>query len=474
MDEIPEVPPSSPEIAVEPYRSFPTFEDFSSAGFESETLDRFVAVLENVKSSAGQDQLQNALNVATKWAAIDTGAIEGLYQVDRGFTFTVAAQAAAWDTIHLTIGDEAQRAIHDALTAYDYVLDMATQNQPISEAWIRDLHAVICKSQEYYSVVTDHGPQKQELPKGQYKSFPNNPFNPRRQSVHSYAPVDDTAAEMARLMDEIRADSFALAHPVLQAAYAHYAFVCIHPFADGNGRVSRAMASIFLYRSPGVPLVIFADQQGEYLDALESADSGNYGPFIGFIGERALDTVRIVTRDMRRVPQIPLDEGIQHLRRQLQGRGGLPHTEVDAMALQVVDAFAAAMDRAMEKLSIPEISLSRQWSGMTGVRNLPAAYRVPSGSRAIQVIASSPPPGDAQLVRDFYVVVAKGSADIPDFLVVSRDRELEDVYLREVYPTLNAALAYRFDVTAQEEITKLLTEVAQAAAEKLRKAGYIE
>lgn len=30
---------------------------------------------------------------------------------------------------------------------------------------------------------------------------------------------------------------FVKAHPVLQAAWAHFAFVAVHPFADGNGRV---------------------------------------------------------------------------------------------------------------------------------------------------------------------------------------------------------------------------------------------
>ncbi len=37
-------------------------------------------------------------------------------------------------------------------------------------------------------------------------------------------------------------------HPVLRAGITHYELVRIHPFIDGNGRVSRAMATLVLFR----------------------------------------------------------------------------------------------------------------------------------------------------------------------------------------------------------------------------------
>lgn len=74
-----------------------------------------------------------------------------------------------------------------------------------------------------------------------------------------------------------------------EPAYAHCAFVAVHPFADGNGRVARALASAYLYRRPGVPLVIFADQKDEYLDALEETDSGNAQRFVHFVADRLAD-----------------------------------------------------------------------------------------------------------------------------------------------------------------------------------------
>lgn len=37
-------------------------------------------------------------------------------------------------------------------------------------------------------------------------------------------------------------------HPALRAAWAHVAFAAVHPFADGNGRTARILASLAMYR----------------------------------------------------------------------------------------------------------------------------------------------------------------------------------------------------------------------------------
>src|SRR5262249_59119938 len=71
-----------------------------------------------------------------------------------------------------------------------------------------------------------------------------------------------------RLAGELGSEVFAGLHPAAQAAYTHYALTSIHPFADGNGRLARTVASIFLIRAAGVPLLIFADQWPSYYQAV--------------------------------------------------------------------------------------------------------------------------------------------------------------------------------------------------------------
>lgn len=275
------------------YTPFPSFSAWRH-DVDVSAVDRAAAALEEAKATAGEAELGRAVEIATRYAAVDTGAIEGLYETNRDFTRTIATQATAWQVALQMRGEAVARSIEDALAGYELVLDVVTSQTPLSQSWIRSLHEVLCRSQNTYRVYTAHGPTEHALPKGVYKTMPNSPSSIDTGRVHHYAPVDDTPAEMTRLIDELTGDGFLSAHPVVQAAYAHYAFVCVHPFADGNGRVARALASVFLYRRPGVPLVVFADQKDVYIDALESADTGDPRPFVRFIGERAVDAVELV------------------------------------------------------------------------------------------------------------------------------------------------------------------------------------
>jgi Fic family protein len=71
-----------------------------------------------------------------------------------------------------------------------------------------------------------------------------------RERIHFEAPMAD------RLGREVRAflDWFEAANgidPVLKAGIAHFWFVTLHPFEDGNGRISRAIADLALARAEG-------------------------------------------------------------------------------------------------------------------------------------------------------------------------------------------------------------------------------
>jgi Fic family protein len=256
------------------YKPFPTFEEWASrTSVDTARWDRYNASLKD-QPGLSPEVLNRAREIAKRAAALDTGAIEGLYEVDRGFTYTVAFETAAWEVELAKKGENVRPLFEAQLHAYDYVLDLATKAEPISEAAIRVLHEEVCRAQATYRVMTAVGPQEQALTKGRYKVLPNH-VRTRDGVDHSYAPVDVTPAEMARLISELRSEGLMAAHPVLQAAYAHYGLVVIHPFADGNGRVARALASAFTYRAISMPIMILSEHKESYLDALEAADQGN-------------------------------------------------------------------------------------------------------------------------------------------------------------------------------------------------------
>jgi Fic family protein len=71
-----------------------------------------------------------------------------------------------------------------------------------------------------------------------------------RETVHFEAPTADRLdSEMARFIDWF--NSTLPIDPVLKAGVAHFWFVTIHPFDDGNGRTARAIADMALARADG-------------------------------------------------------------------------------------------------------------------------------------------------------------------------------------------------------------------------------
>lgn len=462
------------EPVVMPYVPFPAFHEWVPDDFEHLTFDRYAEQLADAKAESGPDVLRSAVSIATKWAAINTGAIENLYEVDRGFTYSVAVSGAAWSNIHKVKGDSAAHAMTDAINAYDYVLDATTNGRPVTELWLKELHGIVCASQESFTVVTEVGPQERSLALGEYKKNPNSPLNLASNQVHSYASPMDTGPEMARLVAELRSDTFAAAHPVLQAAYAHYAFVCIHPFADGNGRVSRALSSAYLYRNPGVPLVIFADQKGEYLDALEASDAGDHSKFVRFITERAIDTVGMVKSQMTKITAPEISEQLSVMASALTGKGGLQHTEIDAIAERLLGVFNDALIAQIERnpLTAPLGGRVDRMSG-SGRRVVDGYRKVPGSPTYVRLMVSSAAPASGQEDRSYICVIAKPDTDGPDFLVLGGAGTVLEVSLREMHPTVGAALVYRSEIAASREFREAVSVATERATESLRTQGYL-
>lgn len=75
-------------------------------------------------------------------------------------------------------------------------------------------------------------------------------------------------------------------HAPTRALLAHYAFVTIHPYHDGNGRVARFLMN-YILSVGGLPwITIRVEDRNKYFNALEVAQcDGNIKPFIDFMKE---------------------------------------------------------------------------------------------------------------------------------------------------------------------------------------------
>ena len=104
-----------------------------------------------------------------------------------------------------------------------------------------------------------------------------------------------SACEIPDLMKELLNwlhDNQEELRPIELAAVFHHKLVSIHPFDDGNGRVSRLLMNLLLINSGYTLTVIKKVDRKKYYDTLQRADNGNLKPFVNFIArcvEQSLD-----------------------------------------------------------------------------------------------------------------------------------------------------------------------------------------
>ena len=386
------------------------------------------------------------------------------YDVDRGFTMTIAMEAAAWEAALDQRGQPVRSLIEAQLNGYDYLVDLATKAEPISEAAIRALHAQLVSAQETYRVVTAIGLQDHPLPKGQYKLLPNH-VRRRDGEMHSYAPADLTPAEMFRFVGELRSEEFTKAHPILQASYAHYAIVVIHPFADGNGRVARALSSVFMYRANSIPLLIFADQKGAYLTSLESADRGDSQQFVNFISERALDTLQLVEENLKAAAAPPIEESLAALKSLYFTKGGFSQEEVDKVGLVLLNAFSDELQKQLKGIDFPRLSKSVAFSSVNSSANPFGEYRIANlPTNGLVLTFQSGPPAAAATHFNAYLLVPKDCGREDDLLLYdSVTKESFSARITEIASAMSSTLQIRMKMFVEGFISRALAQIAANA-----------
>ena len=99
-----------------------------------------------------------------------------------------------------------------------------------------------------HRLVTEGSDEGQNVP-GQLRAYSVQVGSPDMGGIHIGAPHERLGELMEEFVSFINSSRFRNNHPVVEALLAHFFLTTIHPFGDGNGRVSRLLEAGILYQN---------------------------------------------------------------------------------------------------------------------------------------------------------------------------------------------------------------------------------
>ena len=187
------------------------------------------------------------------------------------------------------------------------VVFSAWQDIPFTENYIKQLHQILLQHSD-----------KDHWHRGQYKTNTNSvaAFDEHGEQigiVFQTASPFDTPRRMTELIAWVDAQRESrLLHPLLIAAIFVVVFLEIHPFQDGNGRISRALTTLLLLQAgyayvpySSLESVIEFNKEAYYLALRQTqgtirADAPNWQPWLAFFLRSLAEQVRRLEKKVER------------------------------------------------------------------------------------------------------------------------------------------------------------------------------
>ena len=225
-----------------------------------------------------------------EWA-VETGRVENLYVLSEGATQSLTADGitenaitsdparsegiregtADVHTVETIIKD--QEAVIKSLASEN---EIGTKGLNITKADLLGLQKACTKTARFTKTVVlssndTHRTIDVLIRRGKFKNQPNFPTRPDG-LVHQYCPVLEVDKEIDRLLELAKQYDAVGTPPEVLAAWIHHRFVQIHPFHDGNGRVARSLASLFLMKASLLPFTVKLRDRQKYFETLAEFD----------------------------------------------------------------------------------------------------------------------------------------------------------------------------------------------------------
>ncbi len=266
---------------------------------ETSSLTQLMEEIDAIQAKiTAQKPLQEAI-----WATIqeklriewtyDTNALEGS-TLTKGETYFFLREG-------LTVEGKPFKDFLDARNhaeAIDYLYQILKDERPITPGLMKEFNKSLLSGITHTEAIDAMGQRAQKpATPGEYKRLPNHILQADG-TIHRYTEPLHVPAEMEELFKWIQ-ESMAQKHPVIVSAVAHYNFVRIHPFDDGNGRGARILMNLILIKKHYALAIIKKEQRRTYLETLNLADEGNLGAFTELVARSLLNTQQIILQDLK-------------------------------------------------------------------------------------------------------------------------------------------------------------------------------
>ena len=196
----------------------------------------------------------------------------------------------------------------DLKAAYEHSMQLAHQHKDFSVEMLKNLSALVMKNTgaSYNTAQGSFDASKGDL------RLVGVTAGIGGRSYMNYQKVPAKLEEVCKQLNQRRSELSNLDDIIDKYLFsfdAHYQLVTIHPWVDGNGRMSRLVMNHLQYEFGLVPVKIVKEDKAEYIQALiDSREQGSLEPFREFMME---EHVRNISKEIEEYKKSQEDDSIK-------------------------------------------------------------------------------------------------------------------------------------------------------------------
>lgn len=175
----------------------------------------------------------------------------------------------------ISVGGKKLREIYEVANhnkAFKYAKEKIAEGVSLNENLIKDLHEILMENIIQGGIYRNHDVAITG-------------------ASHAPPALNEMYSQVKYFYGEL--DDRSQIDPIELAAWGHAEFVRIHPFPDGNGRISRLIMNYLLMSRGLLPINIRTEHRIRYYDSLDKyASEGDLSPFVDLVSELEEERIR--------------------------------------------------------------------------------------------------------------------------------------------------------------------------------------